>query len=442
MIKAARYEEDFYKMYEREKRKIVVYGAGNALQKEFEKIPEIFLICDKKAKSIGKLYDIPVYEPSKLQSLHEEIYIIICVYDTEVYKEIYNELQKFDIDAIVFHIANNVAFGYSFWETEKSYQVINKPTTLKINIVCANRSWIFRKFADRMYDVLSKYDIDVLISSDTRDDVDINHHIPYIAYKPYPNDTLMITHVDNVKKLALLKKQLDVAGMGICMSNQTMERLVAYGVKREKICYINPAHDNVIRPRKYVIGITYKCRDEEDVRKRASAITDILDGLDSQYFKFFVMGSGWDKIVQTIRGKGFEIEYYPEFVYDTYNTLMQTMDYFLYMGFDEGAMGYLDALAVGAGTIVTPQGYHLDTGFPIDYPCNTIKEFKEAFLDLQRKKEKRVEAVSDWTWENYTLKHLELWNYLLRRIDLKKLFKNQSFYMDGIFSALIEDNRM
>lgn len=436
------YEEDFEKIFQRNNRKIIVYGAGNELKRVYEKIPDIYFICDKKADKIGTFCGIPVYEPSKLGYVKESIYIIVCVYSVHQYIEICNEIEKYDIDAMVFHSSNNIAFGDSFWETAQAYRTVEKCKPLKINIVCADQSWIFGKFAERMSDILSKENVNVSISSNTREDVDVNHHIPYVAYKPYPNDTLMITHVDNTKKLALLKKQLEHAGMGICMSNETMNRLIAYGIPREKVCYINPAQDNVIKPHKYVIGITYKCRDNEDLRKRTSAIIDMLDGVDSSYFKFFIMGSGWDKTVRIMLQMGFEVEYYPDFIYDTYIALMQTIDYFLYMGFDEGAMGYLDALAAGAGTIVTPQGYHLDTNCPIDYPCNTIQQFKEAFLDLQLKKEKRVKAVSDWTWESYTKKHLEIWNYLLRRADLKDLYKNQQVYMDGIFSIMIEDNRL
>lgn len=442
MIRRARYEEDFQQIYQCDKRKIIVYGAGNELKRVYKKIPNIHFICDKRAGEIGAFGKIPVYEPSKLEYVNEAIYIIVCAYAVDQYEEICNEIKKYDINAIVFHSSNNIAFGDSFWETEQTYRVVENQKALKVNIVCADQSWIFGKFAKRMADILLKENVNVSISNDTREDVDINHHIPYVAYKPYSNDTLMITHVDSGKKLALLKKQLECAAMGICMSCETMNRLIACGIPRGKICYINPAQDNVIKPHKYVIGITYKCRDSEDLRKRTSTIIDMLDGVNPAYFKFFIMGSGWEATVHSMLQKGFEVEYYPDFIYDTYNALMQTIDYFLYMGFDEGAMGYLDALAAGAGTIVTPQGYHLDTNCPIDYPCNTVRQFREAFLDLQRKKEERVNAVAEWTWESYAKKHLEIWNYLLSRTDLKELYRNQSFYMDGIFSMMIEDNRL
>ena len=53
-----------------------------------------------------------------------------------------------------------------------------------------------------------------------------------------------------------------------------------------------------------------------------------------------------------------------------------------------------------------------------------------------------MQSVANWTWNQYVLKHLEIWNYLLRRKSLSELYKNQLFYEDGIFSMLIEDNRI
>lgn len=442
MIRVAQYNDDFYKMYHQNKRKIIAYGAGNGLKQNFDKLTGIDSICDINAKEIKVFRGIKVIEPDELQNFKEPFYIIVFIYDNITYMEVCNALKKYQIDAVIFHYFNNISFGYSFWETAKSYQISERNQTLSVNLVCQDGAWIFKKFADRMCEYLSQNDIDVTISSDTKSFVDINHHIPYVAYEPFPNDTLMITHVDNMKKVMLLKKQLEIAGMGICMSKDTMDRLVSYGISRSKLCYINPAQDNIIKPHKYVIGITHKCHDTEDLRKRATALLDVLEGVNPLFFKFLIMGAGWNEIIERMRKRGFEVSYYPEFVYDTYNDLMQQIDYFLYMGFDEGTMGYLDALAAGIGTIVTPQGYHLDTDCQIDYPCSTVSQFRAALLDLQKKREVRIHAVSNWTWENYVLKHLEVWNYLLKREDLKELYKNQSCYNDGIFSVMVEDNRI
>lgn len=442
MVTRVGFQDNFYEMYAREKRQIVAYGAGFEFRRSFDQFPRIDLICDQKAKEIGEYRGIPVVEPEQLKDIGEPIYLIICVRDQRVCEEIVEAVSKFDIEAKVFLLCNNLSFTDSYFKTSRSYVHNEKASSLKVNIVDTGDTWIFNKFAVRLEEALTNYNVEVTISPNTRSDVDINHHIPFACYKPYPKDTLMITHVHSEKIVAFLKKQLDTAGMGICMSKDTMNQLISYGIPRGKLCYINPAQDNVIRPHKYCIGITHRCYDDCDVRKRATSLLDILDGVDASFFRFFIMGDGWDKIVEQMRAKGFEVTYYPNFIYDTYNTLMQQIDYYLYMGFDEGSMGYLDALAAGAGTIVTPQGFHLDVDCPIDYPCSTVKQFRGAFLDLQNQRKAKIEAVEGWNWRNYAWKHLEIWNYLLARKSLKELYRNQLCYEDGIFSTLLEDNRV
>jgi len=442
MVTIASFNENFYERYKLEKRLIVLYGAGKNMQKFWNCYPRVDYICDENADKIGEYNNVKVISPEQLSKFEELIYVVVTIKNQSIVKEVIYRLCSMNIDAIVFKQVDNIAFCDSFWESMNSYEKKESEKKLKVNLVCGDSGWIFRKFADRMKSILEKNDIDVKISNQPCDDADINHHIPYVAYAPKKNDTLMITHVDNMKKVELLKKQLAVAGMGICMSKDTLDKLVSYGVDRGKLCYINPAHDGVIRPHKYLIGITHKCHDEEDLRKRSTALLDVLAGISVDYFKFFIMGAGWQDIVSEMIKMGFEVEYYEDFIYDTYNIMMQKIDYFMYMGFDEGTMGYLDALAAGAGTIVTPQGYHLDVDCKIDYPCCTVKQFREAFLELQYKREVRIKAVEDWTWQNYALKHLGIWNYLLRRKSLKELYANQSNYEDGIFSAMIEDNRV
>lgn len=441
MVTVAVFNENFFERYEREKRLVVLYGAGKNMQKFWNCYPKVDYICDQNADSIRERNNVKVISLEELCEFEESLYIVITIRNPLIAKEVIHKICSMDIEAIIFQQEDNIAFCDSFWESANSYEVIENSKKLKVNIVCVDSGWIFKKFADRMKSILEKNNVEVTISSQPREDVDINHHIPYVAYAPQKNDTLMITHVDNIRKIELLKKQLNVAGMGICMSKDTLDQLVSCRVDRGKLCYINPAHDGVIRPHKYLIGITHKCH-EEDLRKRSTALLDVLAGVDAEYFKFFIMGAGWQDIVQEMIRMGFEVEYYEDFIYDTYNMMMQKIDYFMYMGFDEGTMGYLDALAAGAGTIVTPQGYHLDVDCEIDYPCRTVKQFREAFLELQHKREVRIKAVEEWTWENYTLKHLEIWNYLLRRKSLKELYANQSNYEDGIFSAMIEDNRV
>ena len=102
-------------------------------------------------------------------------------------------------------------------------------------------------------------------------------------------------------------------------------------------------------------------------------------------------------------------------------------------------MGFLDAMAAGIGTIVTPQGYHLDTDVDITYPVRTLSDIVDALKDIERKRKKYFDFANTWTWKNYALKHLEIWKYMAGAEKMDILLSNRGKYLDGIFSLMLED---
>lgn len=430
-VQIMNYVDDFYAIRDSSERKIVLYGMGERAEALYPYAGKISYVCDKRADSVKDFHGITVIKPEDLENLKEKLIILICVKKERLRAQIKEELCSIDVDAMVFDIYDNIAFN--FFHMQKR-EVLKNGSLHKVRLVCPSEGWILQKFAVKMQDELKKKGIEAEIGKCVDFTADINHHIAYHEYEPLQDcqDTLMITHVDSLNKVNLLKHQLKTAKMGICMSRDTMIQLTTMGIPREKLCYINPAQDGVIKPRKYVLGITHRVY--EDYRKRTEALVDICEKISSEYFEFKIMGAGWEEIVKKIREKGFTVTYYPEFDYETYVKLIPSLDYYLYWGFDEGSMGYLDALAAGIGTIVTPQGYHLDTRNGLTYPCRTIAEFVDVLTKLEIEKRKITDAVADWTWENYTAKHIEVWKYILG-ID-EDIYANKHKYEDGIFSVL------
>lgn len=316
---------------------------------------------------------------------------------------------------------------------------------MKINIICPEErgGWILGKFGQCVYMELKKMGIDVELTQMYDEKADINHYFyPMgMGMAGYPKmnkgTTFMITHVDTAMKLARVKELTEKGAIGICMSRATWEKLSANGIKRNRICYINPAQDGQIKPRKVVLGFTNRIY--SDNRKKDSIILDVCNKINPELFKFKIMGAGWSDIVSAMRELSFEVEYYDNFDKKIYSKLIPSLDYYCYFGFDEGAMGYLDAVAAGIGTIVTPQGYHLDTGIPITYPVNTIDDILDALYDIGAKKEKAIRFAETWTWKKYAEKHLEIWKYILNCESLDVLLQNRGYYIDGIFSLLLDD---
>ena len=432
MVKFMSYEDNYFDISNDLEYTTVIYGAGTYGKKAFPYLKNVSYICDKRADEIGKVNEVPVISPMELHSLTEPFLIVICVKSEEIRREIKSDLAALPINACIFDYFDNVAFNLFTRKTLKGSET--EKDIRSIHLVCEDVGWILEKFAIKMQEELEKQGYECSVSDVVNPAADINHHIIYDSWETIIsyNDTLMITHIDSYNKLEMIKHQLKVAKMGICMSRETMEKLASYGVPREKLCYINPAQDGVIKPKKYVLGITSKTHD--DHRKNENMLIQLCKVLNPDYFTFKIMGSGWNKIVDTVIDMGFQVEYYDAFDYEKYTQLIPSLDYYLYWGFDEGSMGFLDALKAGVKTIVTPQGYHLDVKDGITYACRTLEDFENVLLKLQKKREKIIKSVDAWTWKNYADKHLEVWNYLVG--NEKNIYEHQHMYEDGIFSVL------
>ncbi len=309
-----------------------------------------------------------------------------------------------------------------------------KTSIKEINIVLGDKkdSWIIKKIAEKLNTETIKLGVSSNISTTFNKNADFNLGLIYhnfVDKELTPFDVLMITHVDQYWKFELLEKLISKIGLGICMSKEQMDKLINLGLDKNKLCYINPAHDGVIPVKKWVIGLA--SRVYNDGRKNETYFNKLADVLNCDYFKFKIIGANWDPQVDYMRSKGFEVEYYPQFDYEIYTKkFFADMDYYLYMGLDEGQMGFVDAQSAGVKTIVTTQGYHLDSDSPITHPFTTYKELEKIFLGLQKEKMDIVDAMKDWTWENYAIKHLQIYEYLKTGRVIENSFK------DGLNSLL------
>ncbi len=323
---------------------------------------------------------------------------------------------------------------YMYFPKEKKDMYVN------IIIASEEKSWILGKFASCVFDELQRMGVKAVISDRFNSDADINHFFtPNITDKADGNTTFMITHVDTALKLEQIKSAVSKGAVGICMSKETRDRLIANGVPANRVCYINPAQDGQIKPRKVLLGITHRVY--KDNRKRETMLIDIFKQVNTELFKLVIMGAGWEEVISVLSKLGLEVEYYPEFDKEKYNELMVNLDFYCYFGFDEGSMGYLDAVAAGVGTIVTPQGYHLDTKAEITYSVNTVEDVVTVLNQIGVKREQSIQFAQSWTWNTYALKHLELWKYLLQAEPMESILKTRGLYIDGIYSLLLDNIR-
>lgn len=435
MVHIMEYTDSISEFRKRNNYKTILYPAGVYAYAHYKYIPDIFCMCDTFADTSQDFEGMKVISPQDLCKYNEPLIIIICVKWRKAIKQIKELLQTLDIEAYVFDFCNNIDFNCYRPAIERK-----EPKKLKyVHIICYDKEgWIVHKLASRLKEALERKNIRADIGTIPDPEADINHTMEFNTMEPFPfnldnTDTMMITHATHKDHLEQVKMLIDHVKMGMCMSKYTMDNLVSWGVPREKLCYITPAQDGVIKVKKYVIGITH--RNYADNRKRKTALLDICREISPQFFSLKIMGSGWQEQVQELEQMGFEVEYHSQFDYEKYNELMQCIDMFLYWGKDEGTMGYLDAVAAGAETLVTPQGYHSDIKNGLTYPCNTIRDFIDVLLEKQRIKEQRVEAVKDLTWDRYAEKHIKIWKFLLGSISEEEFYENQHLYEDGEFSV-------
>jgi hypothetical protein len=287
---------------------------------------------------------------------------------------------------------------------------------MKINIVSYEdpHAWILGKFALQLHVQLTTLGIECKMQRAPDAGADVNHHIIYLDYDPQPSrgkNTLMITHINDLAKFRLVSSQLSVADAGICMSRDTMQKLARLGIPKSKLCFVNPAHDDRMLPRKINVGLTTKV--QLDGCKREGMLVDLLRNIDPASFRFTIMGEGWDDIVRKARTRGFEFDYYNRFDRTTYERIMPLFDYYLYLGKDEGSMGFLDALTARVKTITTAQGFHLDVPGGITHKFDTQAELVEVFRRIDDERKALSESVSTWNWREYAVKHVEIWQYLV-----------------------------
>ncbi len=279
---------------------------------------------------------------------------------------------------------------------------------MKIHIVNWEQAFnkgILSKFSHKLHDELEKVKgIEVSIGNVPEPTADINHHVNYAPYKHSGKiNTLMVTHIDTPSKIANLKEGMKTADIGICMSDDTKNKLITLGFNKKKLTTVLPAHDGT--PRRYQI-VSILTNVYPDGCKRAEMLTKLVGTIDKNKWAFRIMGSGWADILTNLVAEGLQVDYFDQFEAQTHQRILESSDYNLYFGEDEGSMGVLDAKNAGLKIIAPNTGFDIDIG--VDYSFKNQKELNEVFKKLS------INPVEDWTWKKYADEHLKIWKKLLK----------------------------
>lgn len=267
---------------------------------------------------------------------------------------------------------------------------------------------ILSKFAQKLHGELTKLGHDSKISKWPDPKAEINHHINYLPYKhensPDTINTLQVTHIWEGYKLDALKKGMETADMGICFSPETQHQLSHWGIPKEKLTHVLPAHDGNKRRHQIVAILTNVY---PDGCKLEDTFTKLVKTLDPNEWAFRIMGSGWNEILVPLVADGLQVDYFNDFDYKLHQQILESSDYALYFGRDEGSMGLLDAANAGVKTIGIKQGFHID--MPLDYYFDTDQELIDLFKTLNQN------PVKDWLWPKHAQDHVKIWERLISK---------------------------
>ena len=292
-------------------------------------------------------------------------------------------------------------------------------SVLSVNLILhkENQGWIIEKIARKLQEH-APAGISLTVSNEQKPNVDVNHWMSYAFANERQRTTssMFITHIDDPYKLALLRREFDLGiDLGICMSSDSVAALVDKGIPRDRLCFVMPAHDGLVTPRKIRIGIA--TRVYPDGRKRENFLSRLARDMSLEPFHFEIFGAGWGNIVPVLQSAGATVAYHPgtDDYRKDYSDILEEfgrLDYYLYIGMDEGSLGTLDALAAGIGTIVTAQGFHIDISDGITHPFVTYEEMRAIFAQLSSNRAKRLSLAASLTWDRYARQHATIWTAL------------------------------
>ena len=281
---------------------------------------------------------------------------------------------------------------------------------MKVNIVNyeqGQNDGILTKFAVKLDEELKNLDVESYITQSPDGKADVTHHINYLPYKHENSinslNSLMITHIWRGYKFNALKKGMETADIGICMSKDTEKKMVDWGLPEEKLATVLPAHDG--KPRRHQI-VAILTNVYPDGCKKEGIFEKLAKNINHDQWAFRIMGSGWENILPPLVANGLQVDYFHKFNYDVHQKILESSDYALYFGEDEGSMGLLDAKNAGLKTIGTKQGFHIE--MELDYYFNGADELIKLFNSLNKNN------VKDWTWDKYAKDHLKIWKEKLK----------------------------
>ena len=287
-----------------------------------------------------------------------------------------------------------------------------------------HKGWVIEKLAKKIVEHYPRASKPRLTYVPSRN-IEITHWMHYQNVSPAflklssGVNTFLVPHVDSQEKQEYLAQLIDLGGIPIFMSEQHA-RDVSRALSLPKVAeVILPGSDAAGAQDRLRIVISSNYY--PDGRKNEHYLKNLAKDHRLDSFHFTFIGKSWEPVGRELIQSGAEVEYldpsksnYLE--YKTQLNLIRGYDLFIYLGFDEGSLGALDAFLLGVPLLVTGQGFHLEfeNNGEIRF-FTTYDEFIAQLMESSKRFRPNSQDTEKWTWYSYATSYRNLWESLMAR---------------------------
>ena len=289
-----------------------------------------------------------------------------------------------------------------------------------------NAGWILEKIAIRLKEKFELGGSRVQILDSPLGDSDVVFYL-YFGHQGINNRNVekystrlksaFVTHVDDSAKVNQISK-LYKAGVDLVFMSPAHALEIS-----SMLGFPNPffnillGTDLVEAKRRMKIGIFSKCF--ADGRKNEEWLVDLAKKERLEGCEFIFIGTGWERIRDRLEVAGAQVKLhdgiqhpYPE--YSEFPSFYRSLDLYLYPGFDEGAMGSLDAYVLGVKLLISRQGFHKEFALDETSFFSNYQEFHEKFMLALYGYREHQKTLEMWSWENCADSLFEHWAQVLQ----------------------------
>lgn len=283
------------------------------------------------------------------------------------------------------------------------------------HIATENRGWVIEKIMNRTIEQFERLGIEVLVGQDSCiGDVDAHFFMHFQHVEPCSKVCrakrfVFVYHFDDIFKLLQIVALLWKNHYLLVISNETRNRINRFtlGIFSKKVFSVGIASDisnpgTWRRDTPLICGVSSHVY--PDGRKNESWIVRICQSLDPSQIEFEFVGKRWDPIVRELRELGFRAIMFndkgnSDKDYSEVIERMKGWDLALYLGFDEGSLGILDAVLLGREVLVSLQGFHLELGLQEGELFRNYSEFERKIKARLSKRKSLVRLNSYYSWK-------------------------------------------